>query len=128
EKFVQPLAGPVKINGKEVALRIAVGVSTAPGDAIEPEAIIRNATTAMHTAKGRPTQRYQFYNAEMTKAAVARAGLETDLKRALERDELFLVYQPQVNTHTYKLAGAEALVRWQHPERGLIMPNDFIPM
>lgn len=128
DKFLQPLSEPFQIHGKEIPLRIAVGISTAPGDAIEPEAIIRNATTAMHTAKGRPTQRYQFYNAEMTNAAVIRAGLESDLKRAIDRDELFLVYQPQVNTHTYKLAGAEALVRWRHPERGVIAPSNFIPM
>ncbi len=128
ERLIDPFAAPVRINGTEMPLRVAMGISVAPGDTIEPDAIIRNATTAMHNAKNRPAQRYQFYSAEMTNAAVFRASLEGDLRHAMENDELFLVYQPQVNTHTYRLAGAEALVRWKHPERGLIMPNTFIPM
>lgn len=128
ERILNAFAGGFQVNGRDVPIRIATGVSTAPGDATEPEEIIRNATTAMHRAKDRPTHRYQFYNSEMTNAAVLRAGLESDLKRAVENDELFLVFQPLVNTHSYKLAGAEALVRWRHPERGLIEPNTFIPI
>ena len=128
EKLMSPLSERLRIHGVEVPLRIAVGVSMAPGDSIEPDALIRNATTAMHQAKSRPAQRYQFYSSEMTNAAVYRSGLESDLRHAIENDELFLVYQPQVNTHTYKLAGAEALVRWRHPERGVIAPNQFIPI
>ena len=128
EKLLPPFSERFHVNGTEVPLRIAMGVSLAPGDATEPDAIIRNATTAMHRAKIRPAQRYQFYSSEMTNAAVYRSGLESELQHAIENDELFLVYQPQVNTHTYKLAGAEALVRWRHPERGVIPPGDFIPI
>src|SRR4029078_4602899 len=118
ERFLNALDRGFQVNGREVPLRIAAGISTAPGDDLEPAKIIRNATTAMHKAKARPTHRYQFYNSEMTNAAVLRAGLDSDLKHAIENDALFLVFQPQVNTHTYKLAGAEALVRWRRPKLG----------
>ena len=128
ERLLPPFSARFHVNGTEVPLRIAMGVSMAPGDGSEPDAIVRNATTAMHRAKSRPAQRYQFYSSEMTNAAVYRSGLESELQHAIENDELFLVYQPQVNTHTYKLAGAEALVRWRHPERGIISPADFIPI
>jgi diguanylate cyclase (GGDEF)-like protein len=128
EKLLPPLTQGFQIGGIEVPLRVAIGISTAPGDATEPDAIIRNATTAMHRAKSRPNQRYQFYNAEMTNAAVFRASLESDLGHAIDNDELFLVFQPQLSTHTYKLTGAEALVRWRHPERGIIAPDAFIPL
>jgi EAL domain-containing protein (putative c-di-GMP-specific phosphodiesterase class I) len=128
EKLLPPFGQRFEVQGRQVPLRIAIGVSMAPSDAGEPDALIRNATTAMHRAKGRPAQRYQFYSSEMTNAAVYRSSLESDLRRALENDELFLLFQPQVNTHSYKLTGAEALVRWRHPERGIILPGDFIPV
>ena len=128
EKLLPPFTDGFELNGTIVPLRIAMGISLAPADATEPDALIRNATTAMHRAKTKPTQPYQFYDAEMTEAAVVRSSLESDLRRAIERDELFLLYQPQVNAHTYKLFGAEALVRWRHPERGVIPPNEFIPI
>ena len=128
EKLLPPLAEAFPIGGREVPLRIAMGISIAPGDTLEPEAIIRSATTAMHKAKIRPTQRYQFYNPEMTRAAVSRAGLESDLRHAIEKDELFLVFQPQVHTHTYMLAGAEAALRWRHPVRGILHQNEFMAM
>lgn len=112
----------------EIPLRVAFGVSTAPGDTREPDAIIRNASTAMHRAKNTPARPYQFYSSEMTKAAVLRSGLESDLRRAVENDELFLVYQPQVEAQSFDLVGAEALARWRHPVRGLIAPCDFIPI
>lgn len=115
-------------GGVEIPMRIAAGVSTAPGDASEPDAIIRNASTAMHRAKELPTRRYQFYSTEMTDAAVARSSIEGDLYRAIENDELFLHYQPQVDARTFELVGCEALVRWRHPTRGLISPGEFIPI
>ncbi len=128
EELLPPFAEGLRVNDVEVPLRIALGVSTAPGDAADADAIIRNATTATHRAKERPGQRYQFYNAEMTNAAVSRSTIEGELRHAIDNDELFLLYQPLVNTHTYKLVGAEALVRWRHPTRGVIPPSDFIPI
>jgi diguanylate cyclase (GGDEF)-like protein/PAS domain S-box-containing protein len=128
EGLLAPFAEGFHVGDVEVPFRVSVGISTAPGDATEADAIIRNATTAMRRAKRAPSQRYQFYNAEMTDAAVSRSTLEADLRHAIENDELFLVYQPQVNTHNYRLIGAEALARWRHPTRGVVGPVDFIPI
>lgn len=127
ETLLAPFTRVFRIDGSEVPFRVAVGVCTSAGNE-DAGAIIRNATTAMRRAKRVPAERYCFYDAEMTDAAVSRATLEADLSHAIERDELFLLFQPQINTHDYKLVGAEALVRWQHPERGLIGPSEFIPV
>jgi diguanylate cyclase (GGDEF)-like protein/PAS domain S-box-containing protein len=128
EALVVPFTEGFRIDGTEVPFRVAVGVCTAAGSEEDADAVIRNATTAMRRAKRVPSERYCFYDAEMTDAAVSRATLEADLGHAIERDELFLLFQPQINTHDYKLVGAEALVRWQHPTRGLIGPSEFIPV
>jgi diguanylate cyclase (GGDEF)-like protein/PAS domain S-box-containing protein len=128
EALLTPFAEAFRIDDTEVPFRVAVGASVAPSDGADADTIIRNATTAMRRAKRTPAERYCFYNAEMTKAAVSRATLEADLRHAIDKDELFLLYQPQVSTHSYKLVGAEALIRWRHPTRGLIGPRDFIPI
>ena len=128
EALLATLAAGFRINQAEVLLKAAAGVSMVSGGEGDADSAIRYATTAMHHAKIEPGGSYEFYNAEMTSAAVSRSVLEADLRRAVERDELFLVYQPQVNAHNYKLVGAEALLRWRHPTRGLIGPCDFIPI
>ena len=115
-------------GGVEISPRIATGISIAPCDSREPEVLVRNATTAMHRSKDRPTRRFQFYSAEMTNVAISRATMESELRQAIERDELYLVYQPQLNAHTYDLVGAEALARWRHPSRGVVPPAEFIPI
>ncbi len=126
EQLLATFATDLRVDETDVPFKVAAGVSMAPGDTRDTDAVIRYATTAMHRAKHAPGGGYQFYNAEMTDAAVSRSSLESDLRHAIDRDELFLVYQPQVGAHGYKLVGAEALVRWQHPTRGLISPGDFI--
>ena len=128
ERFLNALTGAFEVSGREVPLRIAAGISTAPGDAIEPEVVIRNATTAMHRAEDRPTQRYQFYNPEMTRAAVARAGLENDLRHAIENDELLLVYQPQVHTHTSQARRGGGAVALAPPARSILHQDELLPM
>lgn len=128
ECLISALEQSFTVKGVKVPLRIAAGVSMAPSDASQPDELIRNATTAMHRAKETPTNRLQFYSADMTSAAVARSSMETDLARAIENDELHIVFQPQVASHSFKLIGAEALLRWRHPERGEVMPAEFIPI
>jgi len=112
----------------DVPLRIAMGASLAPTDGEEPDSLIRAAATALSEVKTNPLRRYQFYRAEMTKAAVFRWNMEADLRRAIERRELLLHYQPQVDTRSYRIVGVEALLRWVHPERGMIAPGQFIPV
>jgi diguanylate cyclase (GGDEF)-like protein len=117
-----------EFNGVDVPLRIAMGLSLAPTDGEEPDSLIRTAATALSEVRSNPLRRYQFYRAEMTKAAVFRWNMEADLRRAIERKEFLLHYQPQVDARSHRIVGVEALMRWAHPERGLIPPGQFIPV
>jgi diguanylate cyclase (GGDEF)-like protein len=127
-RLIEACEAPFAFQGDDVPLRIVVGGSTAPADGEQPETLIRNATTALQALKANPLQRSQFYRAEMTKAAIQRWTLEADLRRAIERGEFVLHYQPQLDVRSYRVVGAEALIRWAHPERGLIPPGQFIPI
>ena len=110
-----------------VPLRLVAGGCLAQSGE-EPETLIRNATTALSERNANPLQRFQFYAAEMTTAAIHRWTIESDLRQAIERQEFVLHYQPQVDAHSHRIVGAEALIRWAHPDRGLIPPSQFIPI
>ena len=105
-----------------------MGIAPGQGGASVAEELLRNADTAMYRAKGAGRARHQVFDATMHQRAVKMLELETDLWRALERDELRLHYQPIIDLATGHICGFEALVRWQHPERGLVSPGDFIPI
>ena len=112
----------------EFHVTASVGISVFPDDGLDAETLIKNADTAMYQAKENGQQSYQFFKPAMNVRAVERQSLEEGLQRALERRELTLYYQPQVNLTTGAITGAEALIRWMHPTRGLVSPADFIPV
>ena len=107
-------------------LNISMGICVVPDDGDTAEALIGNATTALNKAKEDADRPYQFYNTQMTERAVQRLGIDSELRRALDKHELRLFYQPQYDSQTLELVGLEALMRWQHPDRGLVMPGEFI--
>jgi predicted signal transduction protein with EAL and GGDEF domain len=115
-------------NGIVLPLRIVIGASIAPVDGVEPERLIRNATTALNEVERDPSLAYRFYRPRMTKAAVLRWNMESDIRRGIEKNEFLVHYQPQVDARSYRITGAEALIRWAHPEHGLIPPGKFIPV
>lgn len=117
-----------EFDRSDVPLRIALGVSLAPTDGEDPDSLVRAAATALSEVRANPLRRYQFYRAEMTSAAVFRWNMEADLRRAIERKEFLLHYQPQLDTRSFGIVGVEALMRWAHPERGMISPAQFIPV
>ncbi|ANK81897.1 MAG: hypothetical protein TEF_14650 [Rhizobiales bacterium NRL2] len=117
-----------ELEGQDYPLDVLMGISVAPADGNDAETLIRNATTALNKVKDAPERPYQFYDAQMTESAVQRLGIESDLRRAIDRNELILFFQPQYSTQTLEIVGIEALIRWQHPEHGLIPPDDFIPI
>ncbi|HEX2211350.1 MAG TPA: EAL domain-containing protein [Longimicrobium sp.] len=124
----QMLAQPLRAAGREVFSGASVGiVLSGPGYA-QAEDVLRDAAIAMIRARSAAHGQYHVFDPAMHAEAMARLQLETDLRRALERGELRVFYQPIVHLQTGRIAGFEALARWQHPERGLIMPDDFIPM
>jgi diguanylate cyclase (GGDEF)-like protein len=127
-RILERLAAPFTLGGQEVYASASIGIVLGATGDESPGDILRDADTAMYRAKLRGKSRYEIFDAAMHAHTVARLRLETDLRRALERHELRVHYQPIVSLRTGCIAGAEALVRWQHPERGIIPPLDFIPM
>lgn len=117
-----------ELAGQDYPLDISMGISISPDDGKAAEALIGNATTALNKSAFEDAWPYQFYNAQMTERAVLRLSIESDLRRAFEKQELELFYQPIYHTQTLQIVGAEALMRWRHPERGLIPPAQFIPV
>ncbi|MEN6585044.1 MAG: EAL domain-containing protein, partial [Sulfuricella sp.] len=127
EKIVRVLGEPYFIDGHELHSSPSIGIGLYPNDGADGQVLMRNADTAMYHAKAQGRNNFQFFTAEMNAAATLRMKLEHDLRRALAENQLLLFYQPQVDAATGRLCGVEALVRWQHPEEGLVSPDSFIP-
>ena len=124
----QMLAQPLRAAGREVFSGASVGIVLSGPAYGQAEDVLRDAAIAMMRARSAAHGQYHVFDPAMHAEAMARLQLETDLRRALERGELRVFYQPIVHLQTGRITGFEALVRWQHPERGLVMPDDFIPM
>ncbi|PHV04239.1 diguanylate cyclase [Janthinobacterium sp. BJB412] len=124
----EALRAPFDLHGHAAALTASIGIAMYPDDATDPETLVRNADTAMARAKQAGRDGYRFFTAGMNVQVLARLDLETALRRALDNDELLLYYQPKVNLHTGRVAGAEALLRWQRPGYGMVFPAEFVPV
>ncbi len=122
------LADPFFVQGHEVFMTASMGIANYPDDATNVIDLIRNADAALYSAKKKGGNVFAYYKPQMNEAAVERLMTKSKLKRAFERDELLVHYQPKYNLETGKITGAEALVRWELPDRGLILPSDFIPI
>jgi predicted signal transduction protein with EAL and GGDEF domain len=127
-RILAHLEQPLRIDSHEVFVTASIGIATYPEDGLSTEVLIRNADTAMYHAKQQGKAAFQYYSAAMNAASVERLTLETGLRRALDDGSLELHYQPQIELKTGRIIGAEALLRWQHPERGYISPTSFIPI
>ena len=128
QKVLEQLSAPVMIEGNDLSVTPSIGIAVFPDDGRDAEALIRNSDAAMYHAKEMGRANYQFFTAEMNQAASRRHALETELRRALGKGELRVHYQPIVDTRTGRVAAHEALVRWQHPERGLLAPAEFMQL
>ncbi len=128
ERLVTAVASPFELEGRAVVVSLSVGVVMSDARYQRAEDMVRDADTAMYAAKDRGKDRCEIFDTSMLAAAEARLGIESDLRRAIERQEFQLHYQPIVTLSDQQLSGFEALVRWQHPGRGLLPPGDFIPI
>ncbi len=122
------LAEPFELHGNRLALTVSTGIAVYPRDGRNTEALLKNADAAMHHAKEQGGNNYQFYSSSIHASAQERLALEASLRQAIEREDLELYYQPKIHMNTGRTVGMEALLRWRHPERGMIPPNMFIPL
>jgi diguanylate cyclase (GGDEF)-like protein len=128
KKILLSLTAPYFIGGHELHIDGSIGISVYPVDGDDAESLIKNADTAMYHAKENGRNNFQFFTPEMNVKVVERQSLEASLRRALEREEFLLHYQPKVNLKTGEITSVEALVRWQHRDRGLVRPAQFVPI
>jgi len=127
-KIIATIQQPYNFSDYELHMSTSIGISIYPDDSIRPEMLLRNADIAMYHAKGQGRSNYQFYSPTMKARTIERMMFENNLRRALDRGELVVFYQPQVDIATRKMVGAEALIRWQHPELGLLSAAQFISL
>jgi diguanylate cyclase (GGDEF)-like protein/PAS domain S-box-containing protein len=128
QKLLDAFATPVVIDGMELAVGAAIGISVYPEDAFDTEKLLQLADIAMYRAKENGPDAFAFYSEDMNQRATERLNLEAQLRRSIERNELLLYYQPKISLASGRIVGAEALVRWRHPERGMVPPGEFIPV
>ena len=127
-KILDRLSGPFVIDGHELFVGASIGIALYPEAGETEEALIQNSDIAMYHVKTRGKNGYQFFSDEMNHRFSTRLSLERELRNGLAQGELSVFYQPQVSLETGSIVGVEALVRWQHPERGIVEPADFLPM
>ena len=127
-KALGTMSVPFSVFGHELHATTSIGLGLFPKDGTDAETLLKHADTALYQAKDRGRQQYQFFDARMNAQAHERLLLENHLRRALPRGELSLHYQPQIDLRSNTVVGVEALLRWQHPERGMVPPDEFIPI
>src|SRR6266403_3333748 len=125
--MLQAMAEAHSVDQHDLHVTASIGVSVYPDDGLDAETLIKNADTAMYQAKENGRQSYQFFKPAMNVRAVERQSIEENLRRALERQEFSLHYQPKINLRSGKITGAEALLRWTHPTRGRSHPHNLFP-
>lgn len=128
QRVIEEMARPVELGAHSVYVGASIGIALYPNDGSDTESLQSNAASALHQAKAQGRGILRFFSSDMSRRAKERLTLEADLRRSIERDELRLHYQPQVDLISGHIVGLEALVRWQHPVRGLIPPNSFISL
>ena len=128
ERVAAAVSAPVTVDDIEVFVSASIGIAIGRGIRTDPEDLLRDADSAMYQAKDRGRSRAEVFDSQMRTRAIDRLELETSLRRAIERHELRVAYQPQFSLDTGRPVGFEALLRWEHPERGLLLPADFLPI
>ncbi|MGD9200098.1 MAG: EAL domain-containing protein [Chitinispirillia bacterium] len=128
QRIIDELSQPFILDDHEIFITTSIGITIYPLDGEDIDSLLKNADIAMYKAKSQGKNNYKFFKHSMNATAMERLKMENDLHKALQREELVLYYQPQIEVTTGKIIGMEALIRWQHPQDGMISPNRFIPL
>lgn len=128
ERIVELARNPFVLDGNEIYVTARFGIAVAPGDGDDAQALVANANAALRHLRQHPDEPYRYFSPHMNALAVARLRAESDLRHAVERGEFVLHYQPRIDVRSGAITGLEALVRWQHPQQGLVFPDRFIPL
>ena len=128
EKLIAAFAVPHRVGGQELHITLSIGISVYPDDGVDLDTVLQNADTAMYHVKSAGRNSYQFFRADMNTRAVRRLQIESSMRRALKQCEFVLYYQPKIDLASGRIDGAEALIRWQDPELGLVSPAQFVPV
>ena len=128
QRILAEVSRPVRLEGQEIVVTASVGIAVYPADGEDTDSLLRNADSAMHFAKQQGKNNHQYFSASMNTRSAQKLSLENGLRKAIERGELILHYQPKVDSASGRIAGVEALVRWNRPDLGMVAPNDFIPL
>ncbi len=127
-RILKTMTKPVALDSHEVIVNMSIGITTFPKAGCDIEELVKEADSAMYRAKQTGQNQFEFYSSEMNMIASERLSMETDLQKAIQKEQFVLFYQPKVHTHSRAMTSVEALLRWNHPEKGLIPPNEFIPV
>ena len=129
ERVLHIVAEPyILLSGQSVAVSASIGIALYPLDESEPDTLLRHADQAMYTAKKRGKNQFSFFDSNEERRAVVTQGLQNQIAKALQNDEFKLFYQPKINMRSGEIIGAEALIRWDHPDKGILSPNEFLPV
>jgi diguanylate cyclase (GGDEF)-like protein len=128
KRLVEAVSQPYDFDGNQFIIGASIGIAIVPGDGQDPDELMKNADMALYRAKGDGRGRWRFFEPEMDALMQARRSLEMDIRRALAADEFELYYQPLMAIETRTVSGFEALLRWHHPERGMVPPSEFVPL
>ena len=126
-RIIERIGRPIAMDGQEISVSGSIGITLAPADGIDPAQMLRNADMAMYQAKSEGRESYRFFVPDMNERIGQALRLKRELRHALSTDALALFYQPQLNLRTGQVQGVEALLRWNHPSRGLVLPGEFLP-
>jgi EAL domain-containing protein (putative c-di-GMP-specific phosphodiesterase class I) len=127
-RLLDELRKPFRIDGTEMFITASIGLALYPLDGEDPESLVKNAGAAMHFVKEQGRDNYQFYSRAMNATALEKLSMESQLRKALEREQFTLYFQPKVQPSSGRIVGLEALIRWRHPELGMVSPTQFIPV
>jgi predicted signal transduction protein with EAL and GGDEF domain len=128
QRILDAIAQPFDIEGQEVFITASIGIAIYPIDGEDVDALLKNCDTAMYHAKNEGRNNYKFYEQSLNKTALDILTLENNLRKALDKQEFMVYYQPRIDIRTRNIVGFEALIRWRHPQKGMIPPSEFIPM